>query len=1015
MAENMKRVTAKVFAGNGDSSVIGQFGSALIGTKVNTTDVETIQALPAYTIGWSSAVITNRNYPTLEEMNGVMKTMSYQTAYNMQKGVAEWDEKTTYYKGDICKGVGEGILYYSRVEENVGNPVTRTDYWAEYTGSATTIPATNYVISMQGEASYSDNILNLPAIAGYAPNGRNLDGSIKSLSVAVSGDFTLTGSGRYDVFFNNDTKNLVLANEYFKYVSDTPETKVTNNVWWDSETNETKYVSSVLPNYVTSDNVNVTEEGIVSNLGILTASANWNVGATPVMDMEFATGSDVTSEQALFSIPFAEASIKDGSLNVDLYSTAYAVTYGEQIYNGTYSLTNEDTSYKYDLNGVVVYSANTIAVDTILYTNKDKTAVYGTVTAVTDNTCTVTNNDDQIYSGVYTLDDILKVYTYSLGANTYYAEHEIAQNTVLYTDDELNNVWGTVSNITANNVTVIGGVNVGYVSQQGTGTLPNGVIIYSDINCTTQIEVSTGANATYLGELSRSKISTITKTVVADTTYTGTISFANDTYNITLNNQGSNFISSRLPYSYSGSISLGGNKGFKGTFNLKKTFVTGTWIWNNKIDGAVAWTVAPLLHLGEVEMLNNAITSIHIHKPIVLAQMSDLENSANVELSNTQRLSNCILSYANPITYVNNVTSAVFTLPAGYKVIFGNGRNSTNNTVESVEKTTQEDLSITIQNNGTAVGITNVIYLQYLNNVLSLTYGRKDLQIISDTQPETADTQVYFWLNQAENNGYTGNSTNGWTRTYLVPIAEYISTDTNIINNIYILPPLDIHSTYINRLGDTTTGLITFKTPNYEKINVQSNNGILASTIPATEYDNIQFSDKYGRRAGTLETIFGADGSRFINMNMKKSPTDTTYMRLGVGFDKDGNSYTEAPTPATADRSTKIATTAFVGNVFNSALSATVSKSGNGYIRFSNGIIIQWGYTSFTTDYTTLVNFPIAFTSTYSIACMSNVDDDFPYNNLGLGCLVQHRSATNVLIRTMQQSAPSIQWVAVGF
>lgn len=129
----LERVTAKVFASDAPADKIGQFGSALAGTKLETGDVSTIQALPAYTEGWSSAVISQRNYPVLQETNGVMKNMSYQTAYIMQNGIAEYDPDTKYYAGSICKGIGNTNQYASWGDENVGNDVTNSQYWKNVT------------------------------------------------------------------------------------------------------------------------------------------------------------------------------------------------------------------------------------------------------------------------------------------------------------------------------------------------------------------------------------------------------------------------------------------------------------------------------------------------------------------------------------------------------------------------------------------------------------------------------------------------------------------------------------------------------------------------------------------------------------------------------------------------------------------------------------------------------------------------------------------------------------------
>lgn len=129
----LERVTAKIFASDAPADKIGQFGSALAGTKLETGDVSTIQALPAYTEGWSSAVVSQRNYPVLQETNGVMKNMTYQTAYIMQNGIPEYDPNTEYYTGSICKGVGNTNQYASLNDENIGNDVTNSQNWKNIT------------------------------------------------------------------------------------------------------------------------------------------------------------------------------------------------------------------------------------------------------------------------------------------------------------------------------------------------------------------------------------------------------------------------------------------------------------------------------------------------------------------------------------------------------------------------------------------------------------------------------------------------------------------------------------------------------------------------------------------------------------------------------------------------------------------------------------------------------------------------------------------------------------------
>lgn len=138
----LTRVTGKVFASDAQAVVggIGQFGSAKTGTPNPTTDIATIQALQAYLDGWGSAIISSRNYPPIEEVNGVLKTISYQACYLLQEGIPEYDINTEYSNTSIVKSISGNELsfYISLQNNNVGNALTNTTYWSKavFTGSS---------------------------------------------------------------------------------------------------------------------------------------------------------------------------------------------------------------------------------------------------------------------------------------------------------------------------------------------------------------------------------------------------------------------------------------------------------------------------------------------------------------------------------------------------------------------------------------------------------------------------------------------------------------------------------------------------------------------------------------------------------------------------------------------------------------------------------------------------------------------------------------------------------------
>ena len=127
----LQRVTSKVFAEN--ATEVGQFGSLNAGTKVTTTDIATIQALPAWQNGWQAATVGENCYPTLQERNGLDKVQSYFLNYLLQEGIPEWDSGTTYYTGSIVKLInGKNVQLYQSLVDNNTSALSDTTSWLAY-------------------------------------------------------------------------------------------------------------------------------------------------------------------------------------------------------------------------------------------------------------------------------------------------------------------------------------------------------------------------------------------------------------------------------------------------------------------------------------------------------------------------------------------------------------------------------------------------------------------------------------------------------------------------------------------------------------------------------------------------------------------------------------------------------------------------------------------------------------------------------------------------------------------
>lgn len=132
----LTRVTGKVFAGSANLVNLGVFGSAKAGNPTNPTATGTeaqIQAPAAYDAGWTAAVVTSRNFPPIEEVNGVLRTISYQNCYLLQEGVPAYDIGTEYSDTSIVKSITNNELsfYISQVDNNIGNSLTDTTKWVK--------------------------------------------------------------------------------------------------------------------------------------------------------------------------------------------------------------------------------------------------------------------------------------------------------------------------------------------------------------------------------------------------------------------------------------------------------------------------------------------------------------------------------------------------------------------------------------------------------------------------------------------------------------------------------------------------------------------------------------------------------------------------------------------------------------------------------------------------------------------------------------------------------------------
>lgn len=306
----LERVTAKIFASDAPADKIGQFGSALAGTKLETGDVSTIQALPAYTEGWSSAVISQRNYPVLQETNGVMKNMSYQTAYIMQNGIAEYDPDTEYYAGSICKGIGNTNQYASWGDENVGNAVTNSDYWKNVTPvNYSNITNCLLEVPQRIKLELNEGVLTLKAGSEViVPNGFEEDGVTPKFDyVTVESDSTVkNGANEQEIILSengNITGGVPSAWAYSGATQPTVSTKFA--IWYDTANNKIK---------LTMNNGSTWVEGLSLPIALATSSTTQYTSIDQVFNGMGYIGSTVWVDKGVKGL-IPNGRNEDGSLN----------------------------------------------------------------------------------------------------------------------------------------------------------------------------------------------------------------------------------------------------------------------------------------------------------------------------------------------------------------------------------------------------------------------------------------------------------------------------------------------------------------------------------------------------------------------------------------------------------------------------------------------------------------------------------------------------------------------------
>lgn len=177
-------------------------------------------------------------------------------------------------------------------------------------------------------------------------------------------------------------------------------------------------------------------------------------------------------------------------------------------------------------------------------------------------------------------------------------------------------------------------------------------------------------------------------------------------------------------------------------------------------------------------------------------------------------------------------------------------------------------------------------------------------------------------------------------------------TDTTVWDKV--LTASDAAGLYLPLTGGSLSGAVNIiKDASGNSMFCLSNpNATKGSAPPGARYASIGFYgdsyDAYTKRLGVIETTYKADQSVSVQLGayVADTLTNTTQCLITANTAADGTIWTSAPTPATSDNSTKIATTAFVNNrlpyetgtwtpvVYGNTTAGTYTPQGDGVVGF---------------------------------------------------------------------------------
>lgn len=191
----LERKTQKTFAGQAGSRQITAFGTAKSDTPVYTNDISLIQNTN-FLYGWANALLPDKS-PWEEDMNALFYAVTRQLAYLFQEGIPEYDPETEYSLSAFVRGIGSPTLYYSLTQNNIGNNLNDTNYWAVFFDASTVENINNQMNDLKKYIDEQLKVLNTTLNQSIQKQIPNYSGGINVAFPTSTNKFTAPSNGIY--------------------------------------------------------------------------------------------------------------------------------------------------------------------------------------------------------------------------------------------------------------------------------------------------------------------------------------------------------------------------------------------------------------------------------------------------------------------------------------------------------------------------------------------------------------------------------------------------------------------------------------------------------------------------------------------------------------------------------------------------------------------------------------------------------------------------------------------------